>query len=125
MKLTIGKALLYHQGGSQPILVCLTSVFFLFWDRVFCAFWQLGLVYLVIWEQEFNSFQCSHHVGIVTVHCLPLFQVFYFSKIDWFSDVRGEISVLEKGRSCAIQSKTWSPIVAAGSSIVQTSRCVI
>ncbi|PRQ46496.1 putative Bile acid:sodium symporter/arsenical resistance protein Acr3 [Rosa chinensis] len=37
-------------------------------------------------------------------------------------DVRGEISVLEKGRSCAIQSKTWSPIVAAGSSVVQTSR---
>ncbi|KAL6223962.1 hypothetical protein ACLB2K_002819 [Fragaria x ananassa] len=37
-------------------------------------------------------------------------------------DVRGEISVPEKGKSCAIQSKTWSPIVAAGSSIVQTSR---
>lgn len=37
-------------------------------------------------------------------------------------DVRGEISVPDSGRSCAIQSKPWSPIVAAASSIVQTSR---
>lgn len=51
--------------------------------------------------------------------------MFSYSEIDWFSDVRGEISVPEKGKSCAIQSKTWSPIVAAGSSIVQTSRCVL
>nr|ACZ98535.1 transmembrane domain protein [Malus domestica] len=38
-------------------------------------------------------------------------------------DLRGELSVPENVRCCAIQSKTWSPIVAKpSSSIIQTSR---
>ena len=126
VKLTAGKALLYLQGGSQLILVCLTCAF-RFWVWVPVLFGNWGQF---VWWFASSSLLLSvfPFCGIVTVtwfSCLRLFQVHWILKVDWFSDVRGEISVSEKGRICAIQSKTWSPSVAAASSTIQTSRCVL
>lgn len=101
---------------------------FTFWVSVFCAFWQLGSVNLVPWQLKFTDFSVPILRGLwqfLVSLCFKHFICFFLSKIEWFSDVRGEISVPDSGRSCAIQSKPWSPILAAPSSIVQTSRCVL
>lgn len=58
---------------------------FPFWDCVFCAFWQLGSVCLVIGEPKSTSFQCSHFVGIVTVFIVYLcFMCFLIRKLIGF-----------------------------------------
>lgn len=65
-------------------------------------------------------------MGSVTFIYAPPFQAFIFLTLIGVSDVRGELSVPENVRCCAIQIKTWSPIVLKpSSSIIQMSRCVL
>lgn len=57
---------------------------------------------------------------------VPPFLAFIFLTVIGVSDFIGELSVPENVRCCAIQSKTWSPIVVKpSSSIILTSRCVL